>query len=269
MMPASLRFRFRRAAVVGAFFVGSCAAVAGVLAAQSSSPSASRSGAQWSVKGRESLAWWQVEPNYGHLWATTCPGDPSWSAGESRSSGYAYRDEGIAVSAKLGTRIPLFPRGTVTPVCSDAVHGDITISDTVHWRGVSGTLIIDAQKITTGADFRDAYAQKAVLKSNAYPEIKFQIDSLTEVHVEGDTIRATAVGSLGLVGREHPKSGRVVAWRVPGGLRVRAQLQVPAKDMINVFGMSKFALNMGVVLGRWDTLYMGIDIILKAPVAGA
>lgn len=264
-MPALLRFRFRRAFVAGAVLVVSCAAMAGALAAQSSS---ARSG-RWSIKGRESLAWWQVEPNYGHLWATTCPGDPSWSAGESRSSGYAYRDENIAVSAKLGTRIPLFPRGTVTPVCSDAIHGDLTIADTVHWRGVSGTIEIDAHSLTTGADFRDAYAQKAVLKSNAYPTISFAIDSLTEVHVEGDTIRATAIGTLILVGKNHPKSGRVVAWRVPGGLRVRAQLQVPAKDMINVFGMSKFALNMGVVLGRWDTLYMGIDIILKAPSAGA
>jgi hypothetical protein len=39
--------------------------------------------------------------------------------------------------------------------------------------------------------------------------------------------------------------------------------------MITVFGMSKFALNMGVVLGRWDTLYMGIDLILKSPSVGA
>jgi hypothetical protein len=262
-MPALLRSRFRRASVAGALLLVSCAALGSALAAQSAR------GGRWSIKARESLAWWQVEPNYGHLWATTCPGDPSWSAGESRSSGYAYRDEGIAVSAKLGTRIPLFPRGKVTPVCNDAIHGDITIADSVNWRGISGTITIDAEKLTTGADFRDAYAQKAVLKSHAYPSITFAIDSLTEVHVEGDTIRATGVGVLTLIGKAHAKSGRVVAWRVPEGLRVRAQLQVPAKDMITVFGMSKFALNMGVVLGRWDTLYMGIDLILKSPSVGA
>jgi len=259
MMPASLR-SFRRAAVVGALTLIPCATVIGGLAAQSGRST-------WSIKPRESLAWWQVEPNYGHLWATTCPGDPSWSAGESRSSGYNYRDEGIAVSAKLGSRIPLFPRGTVTPVCSDALHGDITIGDSVHWKGVSGTIIVDAQKLTTGADFRDAYMHKAVLKSHAFESITFAIDSLTEVQVQGDTIRATAVGNLTVIGKSHAKNARLVAWRVPSGLRIRGQIQVPAKDMISVFGLSKFALNMGVVLGRWDTLYMGIDVILKSPSA--
>lgn len=259
-MPASLHRRSRRASVVGALLLISCAVVAGALVAQSGGRSST-----WSVKGRESLAWWQIEPNYGHLWATTCPGDPSWSAGESRTSGYNFRDEGIAVTGVLQSRIPLFPRSAVTPVCSDAVHGDITIADTANWRGISGTIVIDSDKLTTGADFRDAYAKKAVMKSNAFPTITFDIDSLTDVRVEGDTIRGTAVGTLTLIGKTHAKTGRIVAWRVPDGLRVRGQIQVPARDMTEVFGMSKFALNMGVVLGRWDTLYMGIDVILKAP----
>jgi hypothetical protein len=258
-MPALPR-RSRRAFVVGALLLASCAAVASVLVAQNSGRNST-----WSIKGRESLAWWQIEPNYGHLWATTCPGDPSWSAGESRTSGYNFRDEGIAVTGVLQSRIPLFPRGTVTPVCSDAVHGDISIADTVRWRGISGTIVIDSDKLTTGADFRDAYAKKAVMKSNAFPTITYQIDSLTDVRVEGDTIRGTSQGTLTLIGKQHPMPGRIVAWRVPGGLRVRGQLQVPARDMTENFGMSKFALNMGVVLGRWDTLYMGIDVILKAP----
>lgn len=260
MIPGSLRSILHRAAVAGASTLILCAGVVGVLAAQRGT---------WSIKPRESLAWWQVEPNYGHLWATTCPGDPAWSAGESRSSGYNYVEERIAVSAQLNSRIPLFPRGRVTPVCGDAVHGDITIADTIRWRGVSGTISIDAHDLTTGADFRDAYAQKAVLKSAAFPTIDFAIDSLSDLRVEGDTIRATALGTLTLVGKQHLKSARLVAWRVPGGLRVRGQIQVPAKDMTGSFGLSKFALNMGVVLGRWDTLYMGIDIILKSPSAGA
>lgn len=262
-MRASPHFSLFRAAVAGASTLVLCAGIMSALAAQSSSRGS------WSIKPRESLAWWQVEPNYGHLWATTCPGDPSWSAGESRSSGYNYRDENIAVSAQLSSRIPLFPRGKVTPVCGDAIHGDIAINDTVNWKGVSGTIVIDAHDLTTGADFRDSYAQKAVLKTNAYPTIEFTIDSLTDVRVEGDTIRATALGSLQLVGKVHPKSARLVAWKVNGGMRVRGQIQVPAKDMTGSLGLSKFALNMGVVLGRWDTLYMGIDIILKSPAVGA
>lgn len=264
MIPGSLHSHVHRATVVGASTLILCAGVVGALAAQTGG-----SRGKWAIMPRESLAWWQVEPNYGHLWATTCPGDPSWSAGESRSSGYNYTDEHIAVTAKLNSRIPLFPRGKVTPVCGDAVHGDIAISDTVRWRGVSGTISIDAHDLTTGADFRDAYAQKAVLKSNAFPTIDFTIDSLTELRVDADTIRATALGTLTIVGKQHTKSARLVAWRVPQGLRVRGQIQVPAKDMTGVMGLSKWALNMGVVLGRWDTLYMGIDIILKSPSAGA
>ena len=263
-MRALPHSRLFHAAAVGAFALVLGTGVVGVLAAQSVSRG------KWTITPRESLAWWQVEPNYGHLWATTCPGDPNWSAGESRSSGYNYQDERIAVSAQLNSRIPLFPRSQVTPVCGDAIHGDITIADTVRWGGVSGTIVIDAHKLTTGADFRDAYAQKAVLKSSAFPTIEYTIDSLTDLHVEGDTIRATAMGTLLLVGKQHLKTARLVAWRVPGGaLRVRGQIQVPAKDMTGSLGLSKFALNMGVVLGRWDTLYMGIDIVLKAPSAGA
>jgi hypothetical protein len=223
----------------------------------------------WLVWPRQSLAWWQVEPNYGHLWATTCPDDPSWSAGESRSPGYAYRDEGLPVSAKLGTRIPLFPRGTVHPVCRDAVRGSVTIADTVHWTGVRGEIVLRTGQVTTGADFRDAYMQKAVFMSSQHPEVKFRIDSLTDVRMVGDSIHATAVGSLNVLGRPHARTARVVAWRVPEGLRVRARLEASVKDMTEHFGMSKIVLNMGVVLGRWDTLYMGIDIILRAPAGGA
>lgn len=254
---------FFRAAVSGASTFVLTAGIVGMLAAQTASRS------KWTIDARTSLAWWQVEPNYGHLWATTCPGDPSWSAGESRSSGYNYIDERIAVSAQLNSRIPLFPRGEVTPVCADAVSGTISISDSAHWTGVTGMLSIEAAKLTTGADFRDAYQNKAVLKTAAHPLINYTIDSLTDVRVEGDTIRATAMGSLQLVGKSHPKSARLVAWRVDGGLRVRGQIQVPARDMTGSLGLSKFALNMGVVLGRWDTLYMGIDIILKSPNAAS
>ena len=263
-MRASPSLSFIRAAVTGASTLILCAGIAGALAAQNSG---GRS--KWTVDARTSLAWWQVEPNYGHLWATTCPGDPSWSAGESRSSGYNYIDERIAVSAQLNSRIPLFPRGEVTPVCADAIHGTITIADSAQWKGVTGTITVDAAKLTTGADFRDAYQNKAVLKTQAHPTINYTIDSLTDVRIEGDTIRATAVGTLLLVGKSHAKQARLVAWRVDGGLRVRGQIQVPAKDMTGSLGLSKFALNMGVVLGRWDTLYMGIDIILKSPDVGA
>jgi hypothetical protein len=183
----------------------------------------------------------------------------------------AYRDEGLSVStANKNSRIPLFPRGTaITPVCQEAMRGEITIADTIRWRGVRGRIVIAANQITTGAEFRDAYARKAVYQSQAHPEITFDIDSLTEVQVQGDTVHAVAVGALHLLGRKHVKTGRVAAWRVPGGLRVRAQLQVPAKDLVTVYGISAYVLQLGVVLGRWDSLYMGIDVVLQSPDASS
>ncbi|HEX6064982.1 MAG TPA: hypothetical protein VFZ04_12215, partial [Longimicrobiales bacterium] len=33
---------------------------------------------RFAVDGKTSLAWWQIDPNSGHLWATTCPDDLSW-----------------------------------------------------------------------------------------------------------------------------------------------------------------------------------------------
>src|SRR5882757_8516136 len=43
---------------------------------------------RWTVDPKASLAWWQVSPHLNHLWATTCPGEPSWRPGEGRSSGW-------------------------------------------------------------------------------------------------------------------------------------------------------------------------------------
>jgi len=37
---------------------------------------------RWVIDRKTSLAWWQMDPHYEHLWATTCPADPSWQPGE-------------------------------------------------------------------------------------------------------------------------------------------------------------------------------------------
>ena len=44
--------------------------------------------ARWTVDPAYSLAWWQVNPHLNHLWATTCPEEPSWRPGEGRSAGW-------------------------------------------------------------------------------------------------------------------------------------------------------------------------------------
>src|SRR2546425_12029730 len=51
--------------------------------------SAGHGQARWVVEPTTSLAWWQMVPHLHHLWATTCPGEPSWRPGEGRSSGWA------------------------------------------------------------------------------------------------------------------------------------------------------------------------------------
>ena len=221
--------------------------------------------ARWAVDGRTSLAWWQVDPNYGHLWATTCPSDPSWQPGEGRDAGlrvdYDTRPQTV-FSARSDSRIPLFPRGAVTPVCRQAVRGEISADDTGRWRGVRGTVTVAADSLFTGLSLRDAYARRAVLQTGRYPELRFTIDSLVDVQ-PGDTVRATAVGVFEAHGARHPARASLVAWRDSAGFRVRAQFSVPATALVEEFSMSRWALGMGVVSRRWNTVHMGIDVILR------
>lgn len=221
--------------------------------------------ARWAVDGPTSLAWWQVDPNHGHLWATTCPSDPSWQPGEGRDPGlnvdYEHRPE-IALSARSDARIPLFPRGAVTPVCRQAVRGEITADDGERFHGVRGTVAVMADSLFTGLGFRDAYARRAVLHTGRYPELRFTIDSLVEVQ-RGDTLRATAVGTLEVHGVRHATRAPLVAWQDSAGFRVRAQFSVPATALVDEFNMSRWALGMGVVSRRWKSLHMGVDVILR------
>lgn len=218
-----------------------------------------------SIDATTSLAWWQVDPHYEHLWATTCPADPSWQPGEGRDPGqytdYASRPKTIA-AARSDARIPLFPRYRVRPVCRQAVRGDVTISDTVRLRGVRGTIVVNPDSLFTGLEMRDIYARKAILQTARYPEIKFTIDSLVDLQ-RGDTIRATAVGVFETHGATMPMRALVLAWRDAAGLRVRAQFAVPARALTDQFGMSTWALGMGVAMKRWKTLNMGVDVILR------
>src|SRR5580658_4776846 len=98
----------------------------------------------WSVEARTSLAWWQIAPHFGSLWATTCPEEPSWHAGDGASSQW----QSAATNPKFAkgstnnldtVDIPLYPRDTVSlgVRCRVAVHGQISLPDTVTWRGIS------------------------------------------------------------------------------------------------------------------------------------
>lgn len=119
-----------------------------------------------------------------------------------------------------------------------------------------------ADSLYTGLAFRDAYARRAVLQTGRYPDFRFTIDSLVDVQA-GDTLHATAVGTFVAHGVRHPARAPLVAWRDAGGLRVQAQFAMPASALINEFKMSRWALGMGVVSKRWDTLNVGVDVILR------
>jgi hypothetical protein len=216
------------------------------------------------VDEKTSLAWWQIDPHYEHLWSTTCPADPSWQPGEGRDPGlytdYTVRPKTIAAD-RSDSRIPLFPRYRVRPVCRQAVSGAVTMDDPERLRGVRGRIAILADSLYTGLTMRDIYERRAVLETGRYPEIVFTLDSVVEVQ-RGDTIQATAVGKLTLHGVTEPIRAPVTATRDPAGLRVRTQISLPAPALTEVFLMSKVALGMGVVMKRWKTIHMGIDVVL-------
>jgi len=217
------------------------------------------------VESKTSLAWWQINPHYEHLWATTCPADPSWQPGEGRDPGqytdYASRPKTIA-AGRIDPRVPLFPRFRVRPLCREAVRGEVTIQDTVRWRGVQGRVRVIADSLFSGLEMRDKYERRVVLKTGRYPELTFTIDSLVDV-LPGDTIRAVAVGTFEAHGVARPTRAAVTAWRDPAGFRVRAQFDFPARALTDEFGMDQWALSMGVGMKRWKTVHVGVDVILR------
>jgi hypothetical protein len=241
--------------------------VVSLLAGVTSTAVAQTGRTRWVVDSRTSLAWWQVDPHYEHLWATTCPADPSWQAGEGRDAGlyvdYDTRPQTVS-SGRSDPRIPLFPRGEVQPLCRQAVRGEIAVDDPARFGGVRGTVTVIADSLFTGLGLRDAYARRAVLQTGRYPELRFTIDSLVDVQ-PGDTVRATAVGTFEAHGVRLAARAPLVGWHDSAGLRVRARFSLPATALIDELRMSRWALGMGVVSRRWSQVYMGVDVILRAP----
>ena len=102
-------------------YFGSFATVLGLLGiATAAFAQTSAEPSRWTVDSKTSLAWWQMSPNLNHLWATTCPGDPSWRPGEDRSPGWNF-DPNLRLP-KTGysnvddtINVPLFPRHRVVP----------------------------------------------------------------------------------------------------------------------------------------------------------
>ena len=225
---------------------------------------------RYSAEPRASLAWWQVDPHYGHLWATTCPADPTWQPGEGRSPQYYVdyvRRPEINESGRKDARIPLYPRKRIRYVCRSAVHAVVELSDTSTLKLASAQVSVLADSLVTGLDMRDAYARRMVLHTKQFPAIRFTVDSLTAITL-GDTLNAIAVGTFELRGVRQPMKSPVKAWREGGGIRVQSHFSIPAKSLIDVYEMPAMALGMGVRMGQWETVHMGVDMLLiRAPAA--
>jgi len=230
-----------------------------------------RAQTRWTVDPKLSLAWWQMSPHLNHLWATTCPEEPSWRPGEGRSGGWAIGKalrppkQGFAAVSDT-TVVPLYPRYEALPVCTEAVEGEVLVADTVRWQGVRGKVAVRAQALITGEDRRDAFTRNAILQTNRYPEIRFTLDSVLNVTRQADTLRGTAVGVFSLHGVAKPITASVRAWPEAGGLRVLAKFRVPAASLTQEFGLSRFALGLGVTSKIWYDLFMGVDLVMRPQV---
>jgi len=249
---------------------------AGILLTALSLVGATRAAGQvfrFAVDPKASLAWWEVQPNLGHLWATTCPQDPAWQPGEGGASINAMVDRirrGTPNLTKMSdtSRIPTYPRRVVRSLCTPAVTGELVAADTVTWRGTQGSLTILAERLVTGLDYRDEYARKTIYGADKYPEIHFYIDSITDVHrAPRDTMHAVVHGGFEFRGIRTPMAFPVLARHDGGGLRVQGKVHVPASYLVDLYGISKLALGLSVGTHIWKDLYMGVDVVLR-PASG-
>jgi polyisoprenoid-binding protein YceI len=237
-------------------------------------PAPARAQSRWTVDPRSSLAWWQMSPNLNHLWATTCPEEPSWRPGEGRSAGWSpargLRKSKTAYAAIPDTvNVPLYPRYDALPICTEAVRGEVVIADTVRWRGVRGQVSVRGGALVTGHEERDEFARRAILQTTTHPEIRFTVDSVVDVTERLDTIFGTAVGTFKLRDVVKPMTAAVRAWPEAGGLRVMAKFNVYAASLVSEYGLSSYALGLGVGTRIWQDLFMGVDLLLKSEGAPA
>jgi hypothetical protein len=213
------------------------------------------------------MIWWQVNPHFGHLWATTCPNDETWQAGEGRSTG--YRDKSSTGNKVRMTNvkdshdiIPLFPRDTVRANCRRAVAGSLTANG-ADYRGLRGDVRMRPDSLVIGSEMRDRFARKYIYKSGTYKEISFVVDSVSKVQVRNDTIRGEAHGVFSI--RDAKSVIAVPFYAVSEGqdLRVRGKWHVTAKAMVSDYHIPKSAMAMGVGSKMFDELHMGFDLILR------
>lgn len=224
--------------------------------------------ADWTPDPKSSLAWWQINPHMNHLWASTCPQEPSWRPGEGRSGGWtitqAFRPPKHGDAAVSDTTIiPLYPRRRARSVCTPAVTGRVQIADTTSWTGVRGWITVRAADLVNGDGPRDDYTKQSVTDVTQFSEIKFQIDSLVRVTRVRDTVKATAVGVFMFRGVSQPMTASIRSYPDESGRRVHGKFHFPALDLIKVYGISGFVLGMGVATRIWYDIWGGVDLVMR------
>jgi polyisoprenoid-binding protein YceI len=162
----------------------------------------------------------------------------------------------------IDTVIPLYPRRWALPLCAPAVRGGVATADTTTWSGTRGLILLKADALTMGQSLHDAYARRAIYATGSHPDIRFTIDSLTDVQ-PGDTLRAVVAGRFEFRGVTKQVRSQAKAWREAGGLRVTARFDLLAEDLTETFGVSTAALGLGVGLALWKYLHVGVDLVLK------
>lgn len=229
----------------------------------------------WVIDKKISLAWWQVSPHLNHLWATTCPNEPSWRPGDNRSPGWSIRPDlklpkGGNNNDDDTVHVPLFPRDRPHPVCTEAVQGSIDLPDTVTWRGATGEIKVLADALVTGEGMRDVLMH-ASLETKSFPEIRFKLDSLTGMTRKGNEIFGTAVGVLTLRNQPKPVIASVRAFPdgTSGGTRVLIKWWVDAHEVAQDWTPRLKHLGLGAKTNLWHYFFMGADLIFRSEPMGA
>jgi len=229
---------------------------------------------RWVIDRKVSLVWWQVSPHLNHLWATTCPNEPSWRPGDNRSPGWAIRPDlklpkGGNNNDDDTVHVPLFPRDRPHPVCTEAVQGYLDLPDTVNWHGGKGEIKVLADALVTGEGMRDMLMH-ASLETKSFPEITFTLDSLTGMTRKGNEIVGTAMGTINVRHMPKPVTASVRAFPDgSGGTRVLVKWWIDAHELSQTWTPRLKHLGLGAKTNLWHYFFMGGDLIFRAEPMGA
>ena len=155
--------------------------------------------------------------------------------------------------------MPLYARRKVLSDCVEAARGEITVADTVHWKGVHGTVGVRGDALFTGQQMRDVIMHQ-ILQTVQFPEIFFTVDSLVNVTEEGDTVRGSAVGTLTIRNTVAPTIAAVTIFPDSNGMRVLAKWHVPAQALYTLTP-DLHTVSLGITTKLWKTFFMGADLL--------